>query len=297
MSIESNTKIIRIDEHYKNLKSAKEFRHFYGHSDNHAPIAQAICDIAKKKNIKYISYDVFDTALLRECKSEARRFWETSQNFVAALQEKNKGKRGYAFTTEDVFLARIAAARAAYSISRTKNMNREGTFDNIAKITCDLLGCIELAPLYERTELSYELNSLLPNPLIKSVSQLLPDLNIVFISDMYLESPKIKKLVISKLGLPTNTIVYSSADGFGSKRSGKLFPHVASELKLDNAEILHVGDNFSSDYQMAKKNGFHAFYLPMPDAEKQARRDCYAMMHQSLAKKEIELNKLLSFNL
>jgi hypothetical protein len=294
----TNTTILRVDEHYKKLKNTKEFRHFYSHESNHLEIANAIVNIIKTKKIKVISYDVFDTVLLRECKSEARRFWDISQKFSHAVSEKYKSKKSKntPFKTEDAFLARIAAARASYSISETKNHNREGTLESIARITCDLLGCIELTPLYISTEINYETSTLSANLLLKTITDLTPNVQPVFISDMYLESDKIKKLLIGKFGLPANTIVYSSADGYGSKRSGQLFPHVVKELNQNAGQILHIGDSLISDYQMPRANGLNAFYLPMPEYEKQGRRDCYNVMCNNLAKQNINLSKLLKFN-
>lgn len=294
----TNTTILRVDGHYDKLKNTKEFRHFYSHESNHLEIASAIVKIITKKQIKLISYDVFDTALLRECKSEARRFWDISQNFSYAASEKYKSKKSkkVSFNTEDAFLARIAAAKASYSISETKNFNREGTLESIARITCDLLGCIELTPLYISTEINYETNSLSPNLLLKTIKDLAPNIQSVFISDMYLESDKIKKLLIGKLGVPANTVVYSSADGFGSKRSGQLFPHVVKDLNQNAQEILHIGDSLISDYQMPRANGLNAFYLPMPKYEKQGRQDCYNSMCDNLLEQNINLRKLLNFN-
>jgi hypothetical protein len=141
---------------------------------------------------------VFDTALLRECKSEARRFWDISERFVAECREEGISVD---FEPEDALLARVTAATAAYSISRSIAGNREGRFEDIARTTCELLDHPELAAAYVANELAYEAGALVANPLLGMVSEALPETRMIFVSDMYLEGNKITHLLMEKFGV------------------------------------------------------------------------------------------------
>ncbi len=291
---ENVTQILRIDHHYEALRKTDDVRTFYCERARCEAIVDAICEVATKKKVKVISYDVFDTALLRECKSEAQRFWDISERFINQCREEGKS---VAFEPEDAVLARATAARAAYSISRSVAGNREGRFDDIARTTCDLLGHPDLTDAYVANELAYELSTLMTNPLLEMVAEALPRTSLIFVSDMYLESEKITHLLMEKFGPKVIGQVYSSADGIGSKRTGGIFTYLEETLKVTGDRILHVGDNLQSDYQMPKASGWNSFYLPLPDSEKQRRRDCYAAVKDHFAQSGIALDKYLHFNL
>ena len=59
--------ILRIDRHHEDPQKTDDVRTFYTARSGCKPIVEAICD----------------TALLRECKSEERRFLDISERFVA----------------------------------------------------------------------------------------------------------------------------------------------------------------------------------------------------------------------
>ncbi|MFD1510550.1 HAD-IA family hydrolase [Lacimonas salitolerans] len=288
------TQVLRIDHHYEDLQKTDDVRAFYTERQRCEAIVEAICDAAIKKKVQVISYDVFDTALLRECKSEAQRFWDISERFITQCREEGNL---VSFEAEDAVLARATAARAAYSISRSIAGNREGRFDDIARTTCDLLGHPELTDAYVANELAYELTALVTNPLLGMVADALPRTRLIFVSDMYLESAKITHLLMEKFGPKVVGRVYSSADGIGSKRTGGIFSYLEETLRVSGDKILHIGDSLHSDYKMPKASGWNSFYLPLPDSEKKRRRDCYDAVKDRFAQTGVTLEKYLHFNL
>lgn len=288
------TTIIRIDEYSEALRQTDDVRAFYSQDSNCSAIVSAIRDVSTEKKVKVISYDVFDTVLLRECKSEAARFLDISDRFVN-LCRTNGAEPG--FSVEDAFLARVSAARAAYAISPTIARNREGRFDDIARITCDLLNRSDLASAYVANELRYEVEATTANPIVQLIAKALPRTKIIFISDMYLEGDKISHLLSQKLGVKETGRVYSSADGFGSKRTGGIFAHVSAALAVTGEKILHIGDSLHSDYQMPRRYEWQSFHLPLPEAEKDARRRTHEATAAHFAKMGIDLDRYLQFNL
>jgi len=285
----------RIDarERFGGLIEAASSRAFHGDAARFAPLAAAIVGAARDAEAEVLSLDVFDTALLREQKSEARRFYEISARFAETCAQEGERPR---FDATDAFLARIQAARAAYGISPTLNGNREGRHGDIARIVCELLGCAEATDRYVESELAYEAAALEPSALVARVIESLGDLEIVFVSDMYLEGDKIARLLSDRLGI-ARPRVFSSADGNGAKRSGGLFAHVAAETGAAPGRILHVGDSLRSDFQKPRSAGWRSFYLPLPEAERAARKACHARTVARAARIGVPLERHLSFNL
>lgn len=287
------TQILRLDNHIEALREADDMRAFYADESRCEVIVDAVRNIAVAERIKVISFDVFDTALLRECRSEAGRFRDISERFVAHCRSEGEPPP---FSAEDALLARAMAARAAYAISPSAAGNREGRFEDIARITCDLLGRPDLTPAYIANELAYEEDALMANPLVVRLTRSLPDTKAIFISDMYLEGDKIAGLLTKRLGMAVAGRVHSSADGLGSKRTGGIFQHVETLLQVSAEQILHIGDSLRSDYQMPKRRGWHAFHLPMPANEIRSRRACHDAVKAYFARAGIRLSRYLQFN-
>lgn len=83
---------------------------------------------------------------------------------------------------------------------------------------------------------------------------------IILISDMYLSLNFFKRL-FEKLDLHGYEGIFVSSELNSTKRdSGELFIKVCNELNIKTESILHIGDNYMSDYQRAKENGLNAFH-------------------------------------
>lgn len=286
--------ILRMDAYCQALLAADDLRGFYSDPTNCGSLLDALREIVEEKQIKAISWDVFDTALLRHGRSEASRFQALAEGFVERCRAAGNDIR---FSADDAFLARLTAARAAYSMSPTLAGNREGRFGDIARLACELLGEPGLNEIYIANELACELAATTPNPLLTLVKEALPKLRVVFLSDMYLEAERIGHLLGEHFGALAAGSVHSSADGHGSKRAGTLFAHAAKALRLPGEKILHIGDNLLTDYQMPKRCGWNAFYLPLPDSEKRRRRECHDALRHRLEESGIRLGDYLQFNL
>ncbi|MCI8950796.1 MAG: HAD-IA family hydrolase [Lachnospiraceae bacterium] len=85
---------------------------------------------------------------------------------------------------------------------------------------------------------------------------------IAAISDMYLPSDILKR-VLKKNGYKHISKVYVSCECKKRKDSGELYAYFLKEqCNYRPDSILHIGDNYKSDYQMAKKAGLEAAYIP-----------------------------------
>lgn len=221
--------------------------------------------IANGGNI--ISFDVFDTILLRNEKSELRRFYEMADLF----SEEIKIKLDIECDALSVFYARLLSTKNSYRFSASVKGCREGKLDDIHKGIVRMLGLPEsFAQVLTDIEIKYETNNLSLNPAISSLLAAISETGaeLVLISDMYMGKKHISQLLDFHLpGYFHHRQIFSSGDLTISKRSCLLFDHVANELRVDPINALHIGDNPESDYICARKCGWQAIYLPHTDRE------------------------------
>lgn len=229
-----------------------------------------------------LSFDVFDTLLLRNHQSELRRFYEVSALVAESLSNAHK-RVGVC----DVLMARLLANRLTYRLSIAREGCREGTITDIYRVVLNQCGipatdlhiqnCIDI-------ELSYEVTQLTVNqPIVDSIKRYVQQGGrVIYISDMYLGAVHINSL-LSQLGIDISLFAarYSSADTILSKRSGKIWQYILDDLSISSADLLHVGDSLVSDYQSPRLKRIDAIHLPIP---LQMRRDIMAdhgvMVHQ-----------------
>lgn len=254
-------------------KAATSLRSFYGDPANRSLILEAIDRIVSTFKITLLSIDVFDTALLRSPESELGRFWSLSKRFHETLPA---GATGPDIAAEDALLVRIAAMHSTYGMQRYSDVGSDPSHDDITGTVCSLLNRTDLTEHYAETELECEIEDVSLNPLIPEIKEHFPTLRTVFLSDMYLDSQRIERILTAKIRSKNRPEVYSSADGHGSKIGGGLFDHVARSLGVKPDRALHIGDHLEHDYRGAKRRGWHALHLPLPDNELRERRIRFA---------------------
>lgn len=109
-------------------------------------------------------------------------------------------------------------------------------------------------------EMEIEEQELFPNPeMLKIVSEYREKgFVVVFISDMYLPTEFIKKILIKFGFCRENESVFVSADCKATKYSGKLFDFVFEKTGTKAKQWIHYGDNERSDYHVPKSKGVKA---------------------------------------
>lgn len=85
---------------------------------------------------------------------------------------------------------------------------------------------------------------------------------IIATSDMYIPSNILKDILTSK-GYNNIKEVYVSCEAKKRKDEGKLFEYVIEKEKIvDPSSMVHIGDNFYSDYKIPIEKGITALYYP-----------------------------------
>lgn len=228
----------------------------------------SIIEKIKADDIKVVSFDIFDTLLTRNTLKPEDIFY--------LMQKQDK-------LPEDFKEKRIIAEKTA----REKSSSGEVTLEDIYKqyaISNKLNDCDKKD--YMKTELDFEASSLSARKegMILFNEAVNAGKEIIFLSDMYLPSTFIAEQ-LKKNGYTYSGKLYLSCELGASKHNMFLY----KVLKKDGIkrgirpeEILHIGDNYISDYQNAKASGLCAEWLPLKGKEEH--------MHSGL---KVRVKKLL----
>ncbi len=255
-------------------------------------VEEGIWSIVKQEQIEVLSFDVFDTYLLRNDKPEAVRFLEMSEYILDQLRQRfPKSNNLQSLTAEDFCLARVLGMQATYRTRPLVQGCGEGLIEEVVAMQRNLLGLPEEmdAQLLE-LEVEYEAANLAANPLLQRIAKKFRDEGgrVILVSDMYLGAEIIERIVSKVVSQPAYDHLYSSADHVISKRSGKIFPMVEEELGVEGSSILHMGDSWLGDVRKPRSAGWKAFYFPISESEKRRRLRALEEFIHSMDVKGIE---------
>jgi HAD superfamily hydrolase (TIGR01549 family) len=190
-------------------------------------------EIASKYPI--VSFDIFDTILLRKVKKPADIFK------IVGLKHPEFGPN---FAER-----RVNAER----VSRVDHFNKFGNHETTYKEIYNQLKVPSEAE-FEIEKQFIHLNSEIGD-LILRLQKI--GIKIIFISDIYFSEKEIQILLkVAKAPKPDKLFI--SSDLQLSKSKGDIYPFVASQLKVDMDHIIHIGDNEHADVLMAKKYGINS---------------------------------------
>ena len=212
-----------------------------------------------------ISFDVFDTALIRLVHHPIDIF---------AYIENSRGLSGFA----DWRSKREAEVRA--------------NNPHLADIHLDQI--YENDHSWMNFEILAEQNCCVANPEVYEIYRkaLVQGKAVVFVSDMYLPLEDIKRL-LSRAGYLANSEVFVSSEDKLVKGNGSRFASLAK--RWVGKKVLHIGDNVLADYEWPKKFGFSAFHYQ--------ERGCFFAKDELLAglslekfgNKSLNISHLLGF--
>ncbi|WP_034445833.1 glycosyltransferase [Butyrivibrio sp. AE2032] len=201
-------------------------------------------------DIKAVSFDVFDTLVMRPFVYPPDLFVVLSQKFnqesssltnfqymrIAAEQDcRQKCVEGEDITLSDIY--ELLANR--YIISATR-LNKLMEYEKQLEIDCSL----------ER-KFGKELYGL----------ALDCSKEIIYTSDMYLPKETIRS-ILEKNGYDGNNRLYVSSEIKLTKHSGNLFKYILAESSFGKDEMVHIGDNYYADFEVPQRLGINAFQVP-----------------------------------
>ena len=214
--------------------------------------------------------DVWDTLLRRDCHPECIKL-ATCRHLILihsgilqpALQDQWL-----------LYQARIDTERLLAEESRARGEDEEYEITNVIKSWLEVVSVGGFDPVLPRVlaeyELSVEIKRSYSDPGIADFLQMYLAERSIFLSDFYMNSGMLERLLDEK-GLkylvPEGV---SSCDIGLNKRSGGLFSHIHDKYKVDPEKHVHIGDNLWSDVESAERYGIKALHY-LPDAEHELR--------------------------
>lgn len=222
----------------------------------------------------FVSFDIFDTCLIRRC-GEPHKIWDL---MAEELFDKDDVRGRLSF---------VGNRRVAES--KLSSDDLYPTFDDIYEeldVTQWGLTKNEVMQL----ELDIEERELFPNTQMLDVVKKMrkQGFTISFISDMYLPSSFLKKMLMKYGFLKEDDNIFVSAECKAAKCYGGLFDYVFKKTGTRGSQWIHYGDNENADYSKPRAKGVEAHLVrdcAFTTTEKQWLDDARFYTH----KHEIEL--------
>ena len=195
-----------------------------------------------------VSFDIFDTALIRKCGKPENVFWIMAKE----LFPDDRAQQCKFFLWRETINDKISQKNVNYTLEDLYKYTNAYCFQENGKIDGSYL---------RELEYSVEAEMLAANP---SVSNLIETHrnngdSIAFVSDMYLNSSFLRGILIREKLFKEGDKVYVSCECKARKDDGSLFLLVRSEN--NPSKWIHYGDNKHSDYAVPKKLGIESHHV------------------------------------
>lgn len=204
-----------------------------------------IKNIISKKDFEIISFDIFDTLILRRVKTPEMIF----------INVQNKVLKWDKLFCEN---RKMSEKRA-----RCKIYPKEITLDDIYYEYQNLSGLEKnIVENIMRLEIEEELNACQVNTEMYDVYSFceVKGIQILITSDMYLPQNIIEKILFHA-GYGGYKKLYLSSEKGMTKKSGKLFEIIMKEQNIKPEKILHIGDNPLGDFLVPMSKGIKSILL------------------------------------
>ena len=242
-------------------KKRVESEFFFSLMTNTAPIYheyRKLIDMIYSEDIKVVSFDVFDTLILRPFGEPSDIFTYLNEPFAKVFHTN---------TFVDFSSQRRVAEEQSHKLQKViKPGIEEPTLDEIYDVLADLYG-------YEKEKLARIKEQEMENEVRFSYARKFgaelfalakrAGKRIILASDMYLPRECIVK-ILRKCGIEGYEKLYLSSEMHLTKHYGTMYPAIIDDLSgtVKPRQILHIGDNYQSDVENPKKYGMQAMHLP-----------------------------------
>ncbi len=209
-----------------------------------------------EKNIKVISFDIFDTLLVRPFYIPDDIFYfvgKFAHKLIPEINEQNF-----------VDMRRQAESQARAVLSITKPMQEDATLTEIYNLFTQLFGIDKnIADKIKEEEKRLEIKFCKARSTAKELFELAicSGKKVVLTSDMYLEKDTLEAM-LAKNGYKGYDKLYLSSDKRLLKSTGHLYEVMIKDVGVKPEEIIHLGDNWNVDNISAHSKGIKTIFLP-----------------------------------
>ncbi|MGO2264651.1 glycosyltransferase [Halomonas sp.] len=211
---------------------------------------EKIKELIRRKSVKLVSFDIFDTLISRNVLIPKDIFW---------LMGKNEEVKRLALTN-DFESYRVLAEKQARKKIENSGQHIDPTLEQIYSELSEIVGIDNIyAQKLKQIENEYEVKFCHPKSKIIELLDfaILSGKKVVLCSDMYLPRDTIEKM-LKKCGVSNYDKLYLSCEIGLTKKHGTIYPKLINDFKLSPESILQIGDNQKSDIQKSKENGLKA---------------------------------------
>ncbi|NKD44644.1 HAD family hydrolase [Haematospirillum jordaniae] len=212
---------------------------------------------ALSDSIQAVSFDLFDTLLLRRCQPELSRLGD-----IAAAQAKALSI-SFVIKAEALYKARLRIQKDAFE----RVQHGKSAEVTHAEMIRSLRRQCNLPPeadhILAKAEIEWECRAVKANRELATLcTDIMAHKPVILTSDMYLPETALRTILQQQIPRLASLPLVVSADRAATKRSGKLFHWLIKHLGVPPSAILHTGDNMHSDVHMAAMAGLEARWLP-----------------------------------
>lgn len=202
--------------------------------------------------LQAVSFDVFDTAVVRTFARPTDLFFDLGRRFA---------ERGLLVLPPSRFSHLRVQAEAQ---ARSLRIDGEPQLTEIYEALATRLGWGALArKMAENMELALESEALRAVPQFREWIQAAraAGKRIAFVSDMYLPAAMVREVLVrERLAEPADLVLVSCEERV-TKYQGALFDRLLQQLGAAPHAVLHVGDNFHSDGRMPRAKGMQSLLV------------------------------------
>lgn len=219
---------------------------------NNSALNRKIESILTNNDIKYVSFDIFDTLLRRDCEKPVDIFERVGKK---AVEERLKIKCDpCGFMNSRIYFEKKARLATPHEDITLKEIYANSPFSEELQVRL-----IEIEKDLERA-------SLHADSIMTMLLEALAEHNkeIIVVSDMYHSKSFLKSVVESNFPQVKFNEFFISSEIKLTKATGFIYPHVCSTLQVDPHNIVHIGDNRIADVERAQECGLHAVHFDLP---------------------------------
>ena len=202
--------------------------------------------------IKVVSFDIFDTLVTRP-------FLRPTDLFTCLNEDYRKMTKNIGIDFSKIREDCEVLARTKANEQKKEEITLDEIYD-VIKEEYEISS--EIIEKLKEKEIGLELKYCKKRETAYSIYKLAKYLGkrIICTSDMYLPFDIIKR-IIEENGFFVDKI-YLSDEIMKTKGTGTLYDYVLEQEKLDAKEMVHIGDNYQTDFENSKKKGIVGIYFP-----------------------------------
>lgn len=208
-----------------------------------------------RPHVKVVSFDVFDTLLVRPVVKPTDLFF-----IVEERVREDENLPNIPFMDIRPWAEKEARAWIGKASPHYEDITLDEIYDVIAD-RCNLSP--EICKRIKQIEIDIELRYLSARKTLKPIYDYAISLGkrVVVVSDVYLPVSVLIE-ALQRNGYDRIERYFVSSELRVSKGRGGVYPRILYDLDIAPQEIVHIGDNAKADFLQAKKHKFEAFHFP-----------------------------------